>query len=408
MRPRLISETRKVGGFTLIEAVMSILIVGLMLVAALNTIGASKLSKMRNAEQTVGPMLAKQLMDEIVDQPYAEDLYTFGLETGEVASSRANWDDVDDYHGWLGDPPQDKDGTPVDGADGYQRSVSVVYADPSNLNQTSATANGMKRIDVKVLHHGRPVATMSALRTYGWPESADEAEADLTTVRVLFVVRNPGALTTGESDRKALMESWGNVVTLFDDSESQANFDAAILDVDVAYVSPNISGGALAHKLTGKAIGIVSEFPGKMDNFGLSSSTSATVYANGFSKTNAQHFITGPFGAASVNVVPASYAMPVPGGTMAPDLQPMALASESPALVALDTGGTRYDNTPAPARRVHLPYSGADVSHLSDDGKTLMQRSIAWASEIETAADVSATDDTKTSDLDSIWSNLFQ
>ena len=54
-------------------------------------------------------------------------------------------------------------------------------------------------------------------------------------------------------------------------------FDAAVAANDVAYVTPSISGGSLADKLTGADIGIVNEFPGKLDNFGLCSSTSSSM-----------------------------------------------------------------------------------------------------------------------------------
>lgn len=159
---------------------MSMLIVGLMLVAALHTIGASKVSQSKNGEQALGPMLARDLMTEILNQSYQEpvDTVAFGLETGESASVRTDWDDVDDYDGWSAVPPQNKDGSAVPGAAGWTRTVSVAWTDPYDLNNTSATTTGVKRIDVKVLHHGRTIATLTSLRTTGWPAEGVAAEQE--------------------------------------------------------------------------------------------------------------------------------------------------------------------------------------------------------------------------------------
>ncbi len=48
-------------------------------------------------------------------------------------------------------------------------------------------------------------------------------------------------------------------------------------------------------------------------------------------------------------------------------------------MVTLDTGATRWDGNPAPARRAHLPFAPAETTDLTADGKTIMQRAIEWA-----------------------------
>ncbi|OHB74408.1 MAG: hypothetical protein A2Z25_19770 [Planctomycetes bacterium RBG_16_55_9] len=59
-------------GFTLVEAVMSMLIVGTMLVAALSTVGASRLSQYKTSRSHCGRLLAESLMAEILRQDYQE------------------------------------------------------------------------------------------------------------------------------------------------------------------------------------------------------------------------------------------------------------------------------------------------------------------------------------------------
>lgn len=161
------------AGFTLVEAVMSILIVGLMLVAALNTVGASKVAQARNAEQTIGPMLAQDLMAEILTQAYQEPDTTpaFGRESGEYSYSRSAYDDVDDYHGWSASPPKGKDNVALPDLAGWKREVSVVWVNSALPDVHSVTATGLKRITVTIKYQGRTVAKLTALRSNGWPES---------------------------------------------------------------------------------------------------------------------------------------------------------------------------------------------------------------------------------------------
>jgi type II secretory pathway pseudopilin PulG len=159
------------AGFTLVEAVMSMLIVGIMLVAALNTVGASKLTQRKNYERSIGPMLAEDLLTEILSQSYEEPVDTpiFGRETGEFSWSRTPYDDVDDYDGWTTSPPEDKDNADLPDLTGWARSVEVYYVDYGLSNELNYDA-GLKRIHVTVTYNGLVVSELSAIRTNGWPE----------------------------------------------------------------------------------------------------------------------------------------------------------------------------------------------------------------------------------------------
>ncbi len=196
---------------------------------------------------------------------------------------------------------------------------------------------------------------------------------------VLLVVGDATTLASKDAGRKALIESWGHTVTLIDDGESQANFDTAAAAADVVYVTASVGGGTLGDKLTGSTTAIVNEFPGKLDNYGFSSSTSATVLSDGFAQTDALHYITEPFSGNPVTVFHTYvYSMPVPSDTLAPDLQNVAEVLATPTLVALETGAQRWDGNPAPARRVHLPFGAAETDQLSADGETIIQRALEW------------------------------
>ena len=164
--------------FTLVEATVSVFIVGVMVVAALSTVGATRLGEYKVAERCRALPLAQDLMAEILQQAYADPAYgpgSFGLGGDEVGDgSRSLWDDVDDYHGWSASPPEQKDGTPITGLADWQRSVNVAWVDPMALSQVEGSESDVKRITVTVTHKNVPVASLTAFRTSVWPVLADE------------------------------------------------------------------------------------------------------------------------------------------------------------------------------------------------------------------------------------------
>jgi MSHA pilin protein MshD len=158
--------------FTLTEAVVSIAIVGVMLVAALNTVGASQTTRKTMGDRSRGMLLAEDLMSEILQQHYEDPDYalgSFGLAAAEVGDgSRALWEDVDDYDGWSASPPQAKDGTELTGFDGWTRAVSVSWVTRADPAVVSASDTGVKVVVVTVSCDGQEVATLTALRTRAW------------------------------------------------------------------------------------------------------------------------------------------------------------------------------------------------------------------------------------------------
>lgn len=363
---------------------MSILIVGLMLVAALNTVGASKVSQARSADQTLGPMLAQELMSEILNQNYMEPAGTlaFGLE-GESASVRSDWDDVDDYDGWSASPPQDRDGAVLSGTTGWGRSVAVTWADTADVNSTAGSPSGIKRIDVTVTHDGRTVTTLSSLRTNGWPEKTP-------IINVLFVVTDDASLTTQEQYRKTLMESWGFVVELIHVTHNQLQFNQAAARNHVAYVTEEINSADLGTKLVDTPIGMVCEEPYLMDEFGYTDSY--TVYSDSdITIVNNSHFITEVFATGDLTILTSNSELAYVTGGLGGGVAVLAHTGDDAehVMVVIESSGGLYGGGIAAGRRVELPWGGGnfDGNLLNDDGKTLMKRAIAWAASKEDALD---------------------
>jgi hypothetical protein len=142
-------------------------VTGVMLVAALSAVAASRTGQYKITERQRGELLAQELMAEIVAQSYEEPdgAVSLGTDAGEAGTVRADWDDVDDYDKWSASPPQEKDGTKMADLDGWTRNSKVVWVNPADITQEAGAESGVKRITVTVSHNGTPVATLTALRT---------------------------------------------------------------------------------------------------------------------------------------------------------------------------------------------------------------------------------------------------
>jgi len=153
--------------FALVEAIIAVVIVSVMMVAALRTVGASRLGQAWSANQLRALRLAQDLMAEIADKAYSDPDETplFGPEASELLPGRIAYDDIDDYNGLSESPPQDRTGTAIPGLSGWQRSVSVAWVTAGNAATTSLTDTGIKRITVTVSKGNVPLARLVRLRT---------------------------------------------------------------------------------------------------------------------------------------------------------------------------------------------------------------------------------------------------
>ena len=117
------------SGFTLIEVLIASAILSFITLGIVQAVSAGQARTLDALKRSRAQALAEVLLEEILAKPYAdpEGDTGFGPDTGEA--SRAAFDNIDDYHGYL-----ESAGTLADYAaavypDDYQslsRSVSVV------------------------------------------------------------------------------------------------------------------------------------------------------------------------------------------------------------------------------------------------------------------------------------------
>jgi hypothetical protein len=169
-------------GVSLAEVVVSTLLVALVLVTSMHSVGGVIRTWQASAAQHDGFTLAADLMTEILQAWYIEpdDTPTFGRESGESGSDRTNWDDTDDYKGWLSSPPEAKDGTALSGYIGWTREVQVkkvTVGDPNSVLGDSDSDTGIRRITVTVTDpSGRQTSLVAIRNQIGVMEQAPDED----------------------------------------------------------------------------------------------------------------------------------------------------------------------------------------------------------------------------------------
>jgi len=163
-------------GFSLVEVALATVIVGGLLVAAMNLAGAAASARQLASDRSRAVLLAEALLNECMAMPYADPdgSATLGPDPDESTGSRAAFDDVDDYDGWKESPPADRTGGELDGYPGWTRECEVDWVNATEPARVSATETGVKRITVTVSRRGQVVSRVLALRTAG----VDAAEDD--------------------------------------------------------------------------------------------------------------------------------------------------------------------------------------------------------------------------------------
>ena len=138
-RPETLSVINRTGGATLVELVITIVIIS---VAIAGVVGAFSLIAGRSADplnQTRAVALSQLYMDEILARKFAEGSPTGGGEVGsaesdcgnigsDVTESRETYDDVDDYDELNDASPQNSEEDPLSGYSGFLVSVAVACA----------------------------------------------------------------------------------------------------------------------------------------------------------------------------------------------------------------------------------------------------------------------------------------
>lgn len=135
-KPSIKMTGQQQSGVTLIELILSMLIISIALLGVLSVINLTVSHSANPVLQHQAVAIAESYLEEILLQAYA----------GGSSSTRANYDDVDDYNGLSDIGVHDQDGNAVVGLSQYNVTVTVSAATGLsggvNAKQISVTVNG--------------------------------------------------------------------------------------------------------------------------------------------------------------------------------------------------------------------------------------------------------------------------
>lgn len=104
---------RPMHAFTLVEISIAIVLISGILLAALDSVAAIAATRKSTLDRAAAAARAHELASEIISLPFLDpdtNTASLGPGAGESGTTRANFDNSADYHGWTGSP-QTKSGT---------------------------------------------------------------------------------------------------------------------------------------------------------------------------------------------------------------------------------------------------------------------------------------------------------
>ena len=166
MRMRKIKFRR---GMTLMEALLASTLLSMGASAVLLPFNVGAQSEQEDARRTTALYLARELMEEIIVKPFDDPQGDEGLGADSGESSRALYDNIDDYHGY-----QDGYGETIDqmvgvdkqildtlATEGLKRKVVITYLHVSG--QDEGEASNFVSVKVKVKYQGNKILVLRRL-----------------------------------------------------------------------------------------------------------------------------------------------------------------------------------------------------------------------------------------------------
>jgi type II secretory pathway pseudopilin PulG len=156
------------GGFTIIEAAMVTVIIGVAFTAVMGLFYACTTQNRVANHTTVAAMLASNVQEAMAALPYSDPnplVATFGPEPGETLET---FDDIDDFHGLSINPPIDATRAPIPELSQYTQTITVTRVPANNPSGSSATETGSVRVRVVVSYQQNPQAPAEQVFSMSW------------------------------------------------------------------------------------------------------------------------------------------------------------------------------------------------------------------------------------------------
>lgn len=158
------AKVRK-GGFSLLEVLIAIMLVGLAIVSLVTVNGAFTKANGIGAELSTAEFLIEQMRELTTMLPVIDPqngVTTFGPEAAETLAS---YDDLDDFDGLSFSPPIDADRNVLNDLAAFSQQIMVQNVSASNFEQVvSDHGSPFVRVTVTVFMNGREISSTMWLR----------------------------------------------------------------------------------------------------------------------------------------------------------------------------------------------------------------------------------------------------
>jgi len=148
-----------VKGFLLLEALLTMIVIGVALVALNAALIMMVKSNAAGEASVVSTHLSQRMLEEVrlrrwdentpAPSDYTKSRSAVGLDAGESASDKRTFDDIDDFQAWTEGPPLDPVMNVLSAFADYTTSVTVRYVDVTTLDPVSpGTKTDFKAISI--------------------------------------------------------------------------------------------------------------------------------------------------------------------------------------------------------------------------------------------------------------------
>ncbi|MHC4207710.1 MAG: type IV pilus modification PilV family protein [Planctomycetota bacterium] len=158
-------DTKYKSGFSLIEVLIAVLLVGVAIASLMAANGAFTKANgagtdLSTAEFIIGQIRELAMLLPVID-PETE-LSTFGPESGETL---ADYDDLDDFNGATFSPPISAERTPLNELAAFSQKITVENVNASDFEQVVANhSSSFVRVTVIVYLNSNQISSANWLR----------------------------------------------------------------------------------------------------------------------------------------------------------------------------------------------------------------------------------------------------
>ena len=163
-------DTRYQNGFSLIEILIAIILVGLAIASLVVANSSFTRANAAGTDLTTAEFLVEQIRELTVLLPVIDPntgTFTFGPEGGETLT---NYDDLDDFDGAVFSPPISADRVTLNDFAAFSQQVTVEKVNPSNFEEVITTEHkNFVRVTVRVLLNSKEISSAGWIRACQGP-----------------------------------------------------------------------------------------------------------------------------------------------------------------------------------------------------------------------------------------------